>query len=139
MCCAVCINDNLWVHGGVQSTRVAQLSVPQDILQAAAQRVASANNVVQGTSTRLQEKQRLCGAIVDADELDSVLVALDTDCAFRVQGHQIVVQLVDIDDRPPQPLLLLELCAGSLDDIVYEGNRLGCSLQDTLRLSLIHI
>ena len=40
-------------------------------------------------------------------------------------------------DRPPQPLLLLELCSATLDDIVYEGNRLGCSLQDTLRCGKI--
>ena len=54
--------------------------------------------------------------------------------AFRVQGHQNVVQVVGIDDRPPQPLLLLELCSATLDDIVYEGNY---SVQDTLRCGKI--
>ena len=54
--------------------------------------------------------------------------------AFRVQGHQNVVQLVGLDDRPQQPLLLLELCGATLDDIVYEGNY---SVQDTLRCGKI--
>ena len=53
--------------------------------------------------------------------------------AVRVQGHQNVIKLVGIDDRPAQPLLLMELCAGTLDDTANEGSPLNCSLENILR------
>ena len=74
------ISDSVWIYGGTQSKRIAQPTVPQQLLLTAAQRVALVHWMVEGADTWLHEEERLQCAIIYADELYHALVALDSDC-----------------------------------------------------------
>ena len=62
----------------MQSKRGADLTAPECILDAV---VALVHDVVEGGKTQLQEQERLSRSIVNTDELDHILVALDSECA----------------------------------------------------------